>query len=145
MELKKYDKIYTIGCFDWFHHGHRILLENIKARCDTLIVGIHDDASLEQLKNLDKEMHQTINQRMENVKKYADIVYVIPDKNPTFFLKCVIQGTDNKENACYMRSNDMMNFPGRDLVESMISLEFTEYTDGVSSTQIRKTLKSNIK
>ena len=114
---KNYDRIYTIGCFDWFHYGHEKLLKRLKACGNVLVVGIHDDDSLEKLKNLEPTDHQDIKTRMANVKKYADIVYVIPDKNPTFFLDCIILPTDNKENACYMRANDMPNFPGRDLVK----------------------------
>jgi hypothetical protein len=36
-----------------------------------------------------------------------------------------------------MRADDMPNFPGRELVEKRISLEFVDYTKGISSTQKR--------
>ena len=140
-EIKKYDRIYTIGCFDWFHYGHIRLLNRLKDNCNTLIVGVHDDDSIEKLKNLEPKDHQQIKERMANVKKYADIVYIIPDTDPTFFLNCIIRDDDNKETACYMRANDMLHFPGRDLVEKKISLEFVEYTEGISSTDIRSKKK----
>ena len=45
-----YNTVYTVGCFDWFHKGHEILLNTLKTYGKKLIVGIHDDSSLEQLK-----------------------------------------------------------------------------------------------
>lgn len=133
----KYERIYTIGCFDYFHYGHQKLLEDMKKRGKIIIVGIHDDDSLEKLKNLSIDEHQPIKTRLSNVKKYADIVYVIPDKNPTFYLDCILRNDDNKKTSCYIRGDDMPNFPGRELVENRISLEFLPYTVGISSTQIR--------
>lgn len=133
-----YDRVYTIGCFDWFHFGHEKLLNTLKTYGTQVIVGIHDDISFEQLKNLKPEEHQDIKTRMANAKKIVDIVYVVPDKDPTHFLNCVILDCDNKENACYIRGDDMPNFPGRELIESKISIKLLPYTKGVSSTQIRK-------
>ena len=36
-----------------------------------VIAGIHDDNSLEKLKNLDITDHQSIEQRMTNIKPYS--------------------------------------------------------------------------
>lgn len=135
-----FDRIYTIGCFDFFHDGHRILLEKMRGYGKEIIVGIHDDESIEKLKNLTPDMHEDIKTRMKNIKQYADIVYVIPDTDPTFFIDCVIKKNDNKLNACYIRGDDMPNFPGRDLVESKISVLLVPYSKHISSTQIRKEL-----
>jgi cytidyltransferase-like protein len=98
---KIYDRVYTIGCFDWFHYGHERLLQRLKKRGKFLIVGIHDDDSLEKLKNLNPTDHQDIKTRMVNVKKYADIVYVVPDKDPTFYLNCSMSSTDKKKCLLY--------------------------------------------
>ena len=78
---------------------------------------------------------------MTNVKQYADVVFVIPDKDPTFFLKCIITNDDNKQNACFIRGDDMLNFPGRELIENIMSIHFLHYTEGISSTNIRKNMK----
>ena len=140
-ENKLYDRVYTIGCFDWLHDGHIKLLAKLKGYGKRVIVGIHDDRSIEQLKNLSPDEHQTIDVRMKNVKKYVDFVYVIPDKDPTLFLECVLQEDDNKDNACFIRADDMPNFPGRKLIENRISIMFLPYTEGISSTMIRKDMK----
>jgi cytidyltransferase-like protein len=142
MTDNNYNKIYTIGCFDWFHHGHERLFKRMKNMGKQIIVGIHDDKSIEQLKNLPSNLHQSIETRMENVKKFADIVYVIPNRDPTFFLKCVICDDDNKENACFVRGEDMPNFPGREFIEKRIDIKFLSYTEGISSSYIRQNLKN---
>lgn len=138
--MNKFKRIYTIGCFDYFHYGHEKLLKSMKKMCETLIVGVHNDTSLEQLKNLKPNEHQNELMRMANVKKYADIVYIIPDKDPSFFLKCVIRENDNKINACFIRGNDMIDFPGKDIIKDKISIIYFPYTKNISSTKIRQSL-----
>ena len=41
---------FTNGCFDLLHPGHVHLLEQCRAMCDRLIVGINADASVKRLK-----------------------------------------------------------------------------------------------
>jgi len=135
----KYTTIYTIGCFDQFHEGHITILNKMKSMCDNLIVGIHDDHSLETLKKLDPKDHDTIYTRMQNVKQIADRVYIVPDTNPTKCLKNMI--SSDHANSCYMRANDMVNFPGKELIESLMPVNFLPYTQGVSSTMIRNSKK----
>ena len=132
-----YKYVYTIGCFDQFHKGHNILLNKMKKEGDILIVGVHDDTSIEKLKNLTPDMHNTIVERMNDVKKIADIVYVIPDTNPTEYIKNIIFKDSNKENSCYIRGNDMINFPGKELVSSKMNIKYYPYTQGISATMIR--------
>lgn len=132
-----FDRIYTVGCFDYLHHGHVKLLEKMRKMGKQIIVGIHDDQSLEKLKNLKDVDHQPIKMRMENIKKYADIVFVVPSTDPSFYLNCVISDDSNKHNSCYIRADDMPNFPGKDIVEGRVSLIFLPYTHGISSTMIR--------
>ncbi len=136
-----YDRIYTIGCFDFFHIGHELLLERMKANGREIIVGVHDDISIEKLKHLEPCEHEPIDVRMQNIKKYADRVYVIPDTDPTLYIKCMISDSDNKENACFIRGDDMKNFPSKDYVETRINIEYLPYTQSISSTQIRQSLK----
>jgi cytidyltransferase-like protein len=133
-----YKTIYSIGCFDYLHEGHINLLKNLKAKCEELIVGIHDDDSLGKLKDLKITEHQNIQTRVANLKKYVDRVFIINDIDPSFHLESIIKDTDNKINSCFIRANDNINFPGKDVIINRISLEFIPYTKGISSTQIRK-------
>ena len=64
-----YDKIYTVGCFDWFHHGHKKLLADMRKIWKTINIGIHDDNNIEKIKNLKPHEHQPLKTRMENIKK----------------------------------------------------------------------------
>ena len=130
-----YDTIYSVGCFDHFHLGHNILLSKMQKRCKRLIIGVHDDNSIEKLKNLKPNEHEDIYTRMDSVKRYADHVFIIPDVDPTFYLKCIV---GDYENACYMRGDDMIDFPGKAFIESLMPIEYLEYTKEISSTMIRK-------
>ncbi|MDE2239512.1 MAG: D-glycero-beta-D-manno-heptose-7-phosphate kinase [Rhodospirillales bacterium] len=48
--LRGYKVGFTNGCFDLLHPGHVHLLEQCRAMCDRLIVGINADASVKRLK-----------------------------------------------------------------------------------------------
>jgi D-beta-D-heptose 7-phosphate kinase/D-beta-D-heptose 1-phosphate adenosyltransferase len=41
---------FTNGCFDLLHPGHVSLLDQAKAQCDKLVVGLNSDASVKRLK-----------------------------------------------------------------------------------------------
>ena len=43
-----FNNIYSIGCFDFFHHGHNNILSKMKSYGKKLVVGVHDDNSLMQ-------------------------------------------------------------------------------------------------
>jgi len=135
-----YDTIYTIGCFDFFHEGHKNLLNTLKSRCKTLIIGVHNDDSLEKLKNITKDKHQDEITRITNVKTIADHVFIIPNPDPSHYMKCMISKQHNKENACFIRADDNINFPSIEVVKELISIEYLPYTKGISSTKIRQNL-----
>ena len=134
----KYKYVYTIGCFDQFHKGHNILLNKMKKEGEILIVGVHDDASIEKLKNLTPEVHNSIVNRMNNVKKIADIVYVISDTDPTDYIINIIFKDSNKDNSCYIRGDDMIDFPAKELVSKVMNIKYYPYTQGISATMLRK-------
>jgi D-beta-D-heptose 7-phosphate kinase/D-beta-D-heptose 1-phosphate adenosyltransferase len=48
--IRGYTVGFTNGCFDLLHPGHVHLLEQCRALCDRLIVGINSDASVQRLK-----------------------------------------------------------------------------------------------
>ena len=43
-----------MGCFDMFHAGHVALLAAAKARCDRLVVGLADDATVHVVKGAER-------------------------------------------------------------------------------------------
>ena len=83
--------------------------------------------------------------RMLYVKKYAHQVFCISSTDPSNYLRCIIHLLPG-ESANYIRGDDMPNFPGRDVIENLnIPIKFLSYTQGISSTEIRKKDFSHIK
>jgi len=99
---------------------------------------------LEQLKNLSKTEHDSIYVRMNNVSKFAHRVFIVPDTDPSECLKGIIKESDNFKNSCYIRGNDMLDFPGKEFISQKIDILYVPYSKGISATQIRnKKLISN--
>ena len=113
----------------------------MKEMCNILIIGVHDDSSIEILKKINNNDHNNHESRMDSVKKYADHVFIIPDPDPTFYLKSIIGPDDNKYNSCFVRADDNINFPGKKFIEKTISIEYLPYTLSISATQIRNNKK----
>ena len=49
---------FTNGCFDLLHPGHVHLLEQARAHCDHLVVGLNSDASVQRLKGPTRPVQQ---------------------------------------------------------------------------------------
>lgn len=135
------DKVYTIGCFDLFHEGHRLLLQRMRQFGRQVIVGVHDSRSIQKLKN--RVPVDGTETRMLNVKRYADEVYCVSGTDPSNFVKCIVNLREN-ETALYVRGDDMADFPSRSVVEELMPIKFLPYTNGVSSTKLRQELFSHI-
>jgi cytidyltransferase-like protein len=128
---------YTVGCFDLFHRGHVALLRNMRREAKRIVIGVHDDESIFLLKNR-YPIDNTV-KRIRNVKRYADVVFVIPAPDPSPFLDCVIDRSD-ASTSVYIRGDDMPDFPGKSVAEQLMAIELLPYTQGISSTMLRKKL-----
>lgn len=135
------DKVYTIGCFDLFHEGHRLLLQRMRQFGREVIVGVHDSRSIFKLKS--RVPVDGTETRMINVKRYADQVYAVAGTDPSTFVTCIVYLREN-ETALYVRGDDMADFPSRHVVEELMPVKFLPYTNGVSSTKLRQELFSHI-
>ena len=136
------DKVYTIGCFDLFHHGHIKLIERMREVGKKVIIGVHDSRSIYKLKN--RVPVDSTEKRMLNVKEHADEVFCIAGTDPSNYIKSIVSIAEN-ETAFYIRGDDMPFFPGREVVEKLMPIKLLPYTQGVSSTQIRKDKFSHVK
>jgi cytidyltransferase-like protein len=136
------DKVYTVGCFDLFHDGHRILLQRMRQLGREVIVGVHDSRSIHKLKS--RVPVDGTEARMINVRRHADQVYCVAGTDPSNFISSIVHLREG-ETAIYIRGDDMADFPSRHVVESLMPVQFLPYTTGVSSTQIRKDLYSHIR
>ncbi|XP_061188634.1 uncharacterized protein LOC133196791 [Saccostrea echinata] len=129
------DRVYTVGCFDLFHRGHVRLLQRMRRLGKEVIVGVHDSRSILKLKS--KIPIDSTETRMTNVNKYADVVFCVAGTDPTPFLEC-IANTSSDLTRMYVRGDDMQNFPARQLAERIMTIKFLPYSQGVSSTKLRK-------
>ena len=107
-----------------------------------VIVGVHDSRSIHKLKS--RVPVDGTETRMLNVKRYADQVFCVAGTDPSNFVKSAVHLHPN-ETALYIRGDDMAEFPSRKVVEELMPVKFLPYTNGVSSTQLRKELYSHIK
>ena len=58
---KKYLMVkgFTCSCFDLLHAGHIIMLEDAKAQCDKLIVGLQTDPTIDRPEKNKKDIKST--------------------------------------------------------------------------------------
>jgi glycerol-3-phosphate cytidylyltransferase-like family protein len=106
-----------------------------------VIVGVHDSRSIHKLKK--RVPVDGTETRMLNVKRYADQVFCVAGTDPSNFVKCAVHLRED-ETAVYIRGDDMAEFPSRHVVEALMPIKFLPYTNGVSSTKLRKELYSHI-
>lgn len=129
-------KVYTIGCFDLFHRGHQNVLLSLREFGYYIVAGIHDDASYFQLKK--KNTIDNLETRINNVKPFVDQIFVIPSTDPLPYIRAMVSDQDIATGSCcYARGDDMLNFPGREWVESVMPVHFVPRTEACSSTLIR--------
>lgn len=68
---------FTNGCFDLVHPGHISLIQQSKAECDRLIVGLNTDDSIKRLKGPDRPVTSE-NSRAIVLASLGDIDLVVP-------------------------------------------------------------------
>jgi len=134
---KYHHKVYTVGCFDLLHQGHINLFKEMRKYGKTVIVGVHSDESIQLLKN--RWPIDPLEKRIANVKQYVDEVFVIPSTDPTPYVLAMVSVKEG-ETGIYIRGDDMPHFPGKFEVEKKMMVKFVPYTQGVSSTMLRKQL-----
>eukprot|EP00978_Attheya_sp_CCMP212_P026993 scaffold89888_cov52-Attheya_sp.AAC.6 len=129
-------KVYTIGCFDLFHRGHQNVLMSLREFGYFIVAGIHDDESYFKLKN--KYTIDNLETRMANVKPFVDQLFVIPSTEPLTYVQCMVSEQDIETGSCcYARGDDMLQFPGRPWIESVMPVHFVPRTESCSSTLLR--------
>ncbi len=129
--LRGYKVGFTNGCFDLLHPGHVHLLEQCRAMCDRLVVGINSDASVKRLKGPSRPA-QTEAARAAVLASLVsvDLVCLFEEDTPVELIKQIkpdllIKGAD------YTRETVV----GADLVESWGgSVALAELLPGHSTT-----------
>lgn len=116
------------GVFDYFHIGHRNLIDKALKLFDKVIIGVHNDKDI----NYKEKPHNNQDKRINDILKYYPNIQIIkncPLKTDKFFLKrskidFVIFGYEDSHNLSYFYPNDEFNY-------------ILERTDGISSSKIR--------
>ena len=128
---------YLSGTFDLFHIGHLNLLKRAKEYCDYLIVGVHYDAS-----HKGKETFISFEERKAIVAscKYVDkVVQSCKEDSDAWDLykyNLLFVGSDYKGSERFKKYEEILKAKGVEIV-------YFPYTQGTSSSQLRKVLKKD--
>ncbi|HEM6271224.1 TPA: SDR family NAD(P)-dependent oxidoreductase [Streptococcus suis] len=129
---------YLSGTFDLFHVGHLNLLKNAKKHCDYLIVGVHPDAS-----HKGKKTFIPFDERKQIVASnmYVDEVVTSTPEDSTawdlYHYNYLFVGSDYKGTERFNKYEEYFSNKDAEII-------YFPYTQGTSSTQIRKTVSQSI-
>ena len=94
--------VFTNGCFDIIHKGHKTYLKAARELGDFLIIGLNSDSSVKALKGLDRPVNDE-NFRAKNLLKlgYVDAVTIFSEKTPNNLIHnlspdLIVKGGDYK-------------------------------------------------
>ena len=133
---KKYKVGYTQGVYDMFHIGHLRLINNAKARCEKLIVGVNSDALVERYKHKtpvigqDERREIVANIRAVDECVIADTLDKV-DMHARLGFDAIFIGDDWKGNARWAQTEEDLRAVGADVV-------YLPHTQGISSTGLRE-------
>jgi D-beta-D-heptose 7-phosphate kinase / D-beta-D-heptose 1-phosphate adenosyltransferase len=81
---------FTNGCFDLLHPGHVSLLDEARASCDRLVVGLNSDASVRRLKGATRPVQSEIARAQVLASLAAvDLVTVFPEDTPLQLIEAI--------------------------------------------------------
>ena len=106
-----YDQVYTVGFFNNFHLGHLELLNSMRKKGKKLFVGVYDDRHLKISKNLKPYEYQPLEVRLEKIKEYAEVVFVIPSLDPEMYLRMIVDPSKNIS-KCFMKGGQEQYYIG---------------------------------
>ena len=135
---KPYRRGYVPGVFDLFHSGHLRLIERCKERCDYLIVGVLTDELVEHYKG-----HRPVISYENRAKVIAGLRAVDEVVPVDFENTNQIRAWEQLHFDCHFSGDDHIDDwqPVKEELNRRGSeMEFFSYTEGISSTQIRRAL-----
>ena len=144
--MKKYRIGYTCGVFDFFHVGHLNLLERCKEQCDYLIVGMCDDKYVREVKKTEPVINEDDRLRILNALKCVDRAEKVDIETTNdkmlawnrFKFDVLFSGDDWKGSERYLKTEEQFKKIGA-------SIEYLPYTQGVSSSGIKKKISGEEK
>ena len=130
---------YTTGVYDLFHIGHLNLLKNAKGMCDKLVVGVTVD-ELVQYKG--KKAMIPFEDRIEIVRSCKYVDAAVPQYSMDKLKACKELGATMLFVGDDWYGTEKWKEYERQFAKEGIRIVYFPYTQGTSSTQIRKALDS---
>lgn len=135
--------VLTIGTFDHPHKGHVRLFQACQKIGDTVIVGVNTDEFVEKFKG--KKPIMSLDERMSLIGEFKSVYEVFPNEesgrelilriNPDF----LVIGSDWAQKDYYKQ----INISEKELENHSIQLIYVPYTQGISTSDIKKRINEN--
>ncbi len=130
---------YTTGVYDLFHIGHLNLLKNAKGMCDYLVVGVTVD---ELVAYKGKQAMIPFEDRIEIVRSCKYVDAAVPQYDMDKLTACKKLGAKVLFVGDDWYGTDKWRDYEKKFTEEGIRIVYFPYTQGTSSTQIRKALQA---
>lgn len=129
---------YTTGVFDLFHVGHLNILKKAKENCDYLIVGVTTDEEVMRVKN--RKPVISFKERKDIVEAIRYVDKVVSEENTD-----KIKAWENLQFDIIFKGSDWKGSEKWNNYETFfeskkVSVKYFKYTEGTSSTYLRKVL-----
>lgn len=128
---------YTTGVYDLFHIGHLNLLKNAKGMCDKLIVGVTVD---ELVAYKGKKALIPFEDRIEVVRSCKYVDAAVPQYDMNKLAACKKLGASYLFVGDDWYGTEKWREYERQFADEGIKIVYFPYTQGVSSSQIRRVL-----
>ena len=123
--------VFTNGCFDLLHKGHRDLIEQSFSFGDILIVGLNSDESVKRLKGESRPMQNEIERKNALLNTgYVNEVYIFDDDTPLELINLIkpdilVKGGD-------YTPNEIVGY--KEVTSSGGEIKIVQLTPGFSTT-----------
>ena len=123
--------VFTNGCFDLLHKGHRDLIEQSFSFGDILIVGLNSDESVKRLKGEGRPMQNEIERKNALLDTgYVNEVYIFDDDSPLELINLIkpdilVKGGD-------YTPNEIVGY--KEVTSSGGEIKIVQLTPGFSTT-----------
>ncbi len=86
--------VFTNGCFDILHEGHRVLLQSAHSLGDILVVGVNSDSSVARLKGETRPINRQEERALVlSLLPYVDFVIIFEEDTPLDLIKVLKPNT----------------------------------------------------
>ena len=123
--------VFTNGCFDLLHKGHRDLIKQSFSFGDILLVGLNSDESVKRLKGEDRPIQNEIERKKALLNTgYVNEVYIFDDDTPLELINLIkpdilVKGGD-------YTPNEIVGF--EEVTSSGGEIKIVQLTPGFSTT-----------